>query len=84
MDNTITFSALRSNLAKTMDKIIDNHEVVIVTRTTSKPVVIMSLEDFNSYEETAYLLKSPANAKRLSQSIKQYEQGKCVKRDLIK
>jgi len=48
-----------------------------------KPMMLISLEDYNAIEETAYLLRSPANAERLRASIKQYEQGKTVKKNLL-
>ena len=79
----ITYSTVRENLVKTMEQVCDNHDVVIITRKKSRSVVMMSLEDYNAIEETAYLLRSPANAAKLRESIKQYEQGKCKKRKLI-
>jgi antitoxin YefM len=66
-----------------MERVCDEHEPLIITRNNSRSVVIMSLEDYNSIEETAYLLRSPANAENLRQSIKQYEQGKYQYRDII-
>ena len=57
---------LRRNLAATLDQVADDHEPVIITREGGKPAaVILSLEDFGSYEETEYLLRSPENKKRL-------------------
>lgn len=79
----IPYSVARENLVKTMEHVCDNHDVVIITRKQARSVVMMSLEDYNAIEETAYLLKSPVNADRLRKSIKQYEQGKCKKRKLI-
>lgn len=81
--DAISYSSARENLAKTMDRVCKDHDVVIITRKKSESVVMMSLEDYNSIEETGYLLKNPANAQRLRESIKQYEQGKCQKRRLI-
>ena len=65
----ITYTAARQNLAKTMEKVCRDRAPVIVTRKSSDSVVIMSLEDFEALEETAYLLRSPKNAKRLVGSI---------------
>ncbi len=76
---TITLTALRSNLAKTIDRVVQDSNPVIVTRARSKPVVIMSLDDYESYEETAYLMRSPANAKNLIDSEQQIKEGKVVK-----
>lgn len=74
--DTITYSSARSNLAKTMKKICDDHSPVIITQETESPVVMMSLEDYQALEETAYLLRSPKNARRLLESISQLEMGR--------
>ncbi len=79
----ISYSTARKHLVETMEQVCDNHEPVIVTRKSSRSVVIMSLEDFNAIQETAYLLRSPANAESLRASIKQYEEGRIQKRGLI-
>lgn len=73
--NSITYTAARANLAATMDRVCENHEPVIITR-NEQSVVMMSLEDYNSIEETAYLLRSPKNAMRLLQGIMELESGK--------
>ena len=73
---TITYTAAKQNLAKTMDKVCRDRSPVIVTRKTSESVVILSLEDFEALEETAYLLRSPKNTRRLMESIAQLEEGK--------
>ena len=78
-----SYSAARKELAKTMEKVCDDHSPVIITRKNARAVVMMSLEDYNCIEETAYLLRSPANAERLRQSIKQAEDGRMSQRDLI-
>ena len=80
---TITYTAARQNLAKTMENVCNDHAPVIVTRKTTDSVVIMSLEDYEALEETAYLLRSPQNTKRLIESIAQLENGKGTPRDLI-
>lgn len=79
----ITYTAARQNLAKTMEKVCKDHAPIIVTRKSSDSVVIMSLEDYEALEETAYLLRSPKNAQRLIESIAQLEKGKGTKRELI-
>jgi len=73
--NTITYSAARAGLAKTMKKVCKDHEPVIITRQKEDSVVMLSLEDFSSLEETAYLLRVPKNAKRLLESIAELEHG---------
>lgn len=80
--DAITYTAARQNLAKTMDKVCNDHSPVIVTRKSSNSVVIMSLEDFEALEETAYLLRSPKNARRLIESVAQLEKGQGIERDL--
>ena len=79
----ITDTAARQNLAKTMDKVCRDRAPIIVTRKSSNSVVIMSLEDFEALEETAYLLRSPKNTRRLIESIAQLENGKGTEKELI-
>ena len=78
----ITYTAARQNLAQTMEKVCKDHAPVIVTRKTTNSVVIMSLEDYEALEETAYLLRSPKNTRRLIESITQLEKGKGTQREL--
>ena len=80
--NTITYSSARSNLARTMEKVCDDHAPVIITRKAARPVIMMSLDDYEALEETAYLLRSPKNARRLLESIAQLEAGKGTERKL--
>lgn len=80
--DTITYSSARTRLASTMKKVCDNHEPVIITRQKEESVVMLSLEDFRSLEETAYLLRVPKNAKRLLESIAELERGGGKKRSL--
>lgn len=82
MDN-ISYSAFRNNLAKILDKVNEDHVPVLITRQNGKPAVVVSLEDFRSYEETAYLMASPKNAQRLSQAIADVEAGNTVPHDLL-
>jgi len=79
----ITYTAARQNLAKTMEKVCKDRAPVIVTRKASNSVVIMSLEDYEALEETAYLLRSPKNARRLIESIAQLENDKGTERELL-
>ena len=79
----ITYTAARQNLAKTMEKVCKDHAPMIVTRKSSESVVIMSLEDYEALAETAYLLRSPKNARRLIESIAQLEEGKGTERELL-
>jgi antitoxin YefM len=78
-----SYSSVRKELAKTMDKVCEDHNPLIITRRNAKSVVMMSLEDYNSIEETAYLLKNPVNAAHLRESIAQAEHGEFVKKNII-
>ena len=81
--DSISYSEFRSHLAGTLDKVSDDHVPMLITRRNGKPAVVISLEDFKSYEETAYLMASPENAKRLSEAIAEVEAGKTLRKDLI-
>ena len=80
---TLSSTALRANLASVMDRVNDDHEPVIVTRAKGRPVVMVSLEDWASMDETTYLLASPANARDLLEGIAELNRGEGVMRDLI-
>ncbi|MCY3689367.1 MAG: type II toxin-antitoxin system prevent-host-death family antitoxin [Gammaproteobacteria bacterium] len=80
--DAISYTAARANLAKTMEKVCQDHDPVIITRKRETPVVMISLEDFQAMEETAYLLRAPANARRLLESIAELESGKGIDREL--
>lgn len=73
---TTSYSDLRRRLAATLDEVTNDHQPVIITRDRGKPAaVLMSLEDFASYEETRYLLQSPRNADRLLKAVSDLEAG---------
>lgn len=81
--DAISYSAFRSKLAGTLDRVNEDHKPVLITRQNGKPAVVMSLEDFQSYEETAYLMASPANAARLNRAIAEVEAGNIIEKGLI-
>jgi antitoxin YefM len=81
--DAISYSAARANLAKTMDKVCADHAPIIITRKSESPVVMLSLEDYQAMEETAYLLRSPANARRLLESIAELELGQGTEHELM-
>ena len=81
--NTITYTEARNNFAPLIDKVVENHTPTIVTRQKKESVVLISLEDFKSYQETIYLLQSRKNGERLNRSIQELEQGLGTERDLI-
>ena len=74
--DTITYTAVRAKLADTMDRVCEDHEPVIITRSKEQSVVMISLDDYKALEETSYLLRSPKNARRLLESIAELELGK--------
>ena len=76
----ISYTAARENLAATMDKVCEDHAPIIITRNRDQAVVMMSLEDYEALEETAYLLKNPKNARRIMRAITQLDAGKGVAR----
>ena len=80
---TISYSDARKDLANTMEAVCDDHAPVLITRQRARPVVMMSLEDFNSMEETAYLMRSPANAKRITEALADIKAGKARAHELI-
>lgn len=79
----ITFTDLRNNLASTLDTVVNDHTPVLVTRQNNQTAVLISLDDFNAYEETAHLMSNKKNAKQLNESIAQVRSGKTSKHDLI-
>ncbi|NTV95972.1 MAG: type II toxin-antitoxin system prevent-host-death family antitoxin [Thiobacillus sp.] len=81
--DAITYTEARNNLAKTMDKVNDDHAPIIITRQNGRPVVLMSLADFEAWQETDYLLRSPVNAQRLLESIEQDRLGQASSRTLV-
>lgn len=81
--DTMSYSAFRAQLATTLDKVNDDHKPVLITRQNGKPAVLISLEDFQAYEETAYLMASPKNAARLNQAIAEVESGTLLEKALI-
>ncbi len=79
----ITYTSARNNLAGTMKKVCDDHAPIIVTRKNNEAVILMSLEDYEALTETAYLMQSPKNAKRLIESIEELNTGKGQEREII-
>ncbi len=82
MLDAISYSEARKNLATLMDNVCNDSDIVVITRRKARPVVLMSLDEYSSIQETAYLLRSPDNAERLLESIAEMRQGKAVMRPL--
>ena len=80
---TITYSKARQELADTMQNAIDDRAPVLITRQNGGNCVLLSEEQYNSLEETAYLMRSPANAARLNQAIEDINNDRYTERDII-
>ncbi|MDX8409067.1 MAG: type II toxin-antitoxin system prevent-host-death family antitoxin [Mariprofundales bacterium] len=78
----MSYTAVRAALSHTMEKVCSDHAPIIITRKSEAPVVMISLEDYEAMEETTYLLRSPANARKLLASIAELESGKGVVKEL--
>lgn len=73
--DAVTYSEARNNLASVLDRVSDDREPIIITRKTGRNAVLIALEDYNAWLETEHLLKSPANAQRLLQSLENARSG---------
>ncbi len=80
--DAISYTSARSNLAQMMQQVCDDHSPVIITRNKAPSVVMLSLEDYEALQETAYLLRAPKNARRLLASVAELESGKGAEREL--
>ncbi|SKB03666.1 type II toxin-antitoxin system Phd/YefM family antitoxin [Aeromicrobium choanae] len=80
---TMSYSESRRRYAEVLDSVVDDREEVVITRAGHEPAVIVSLDDYESLKETAYLLRSPANARRLLSSIEELEAGRGAKQELL-
>ncbi|MBO7910688.1 type II toxin-antitoxin system prevent-host-death family antitoxin [Vibrio sp. G41H] len=80
--NIISFTEARNSLKSVLDRVVDDSDVTVITRRDSEDAVVMSLDHFNSMQETLYLMSSPKNAERLAESIAQLEAGNTTVREL--
>jgi antitoxin YefM len=78
----VSYTELRQNLKKHMDSVCETRAPLVVTRQGGEPVVMLSLTEYESLEETLHLLRDPANAERLLQSIKEAEGGTLVEHNV--
>jgi antitoxin YefM len=78
----VSYSDLRRDMKTIMDKVQDRHEPAIVTRKHDGHMVLMSLDDYNAIEETAYLLSNPDTAVRLMKGIEDVKAGKVILKDI--
>ncbi|KUZ63344.1 prevent-host-death protein [Burkholderia ubonensis] len=80
--NILTFSEVRAGFKQALDAVCKDHEPTIITRQRGEHVVMISLEDYNSLQETLHLLGTPTNANRLRQSIAEFKAGKTSVKEL--
>lgn len=80
---TMSYTESRARYAEMLDGVINDREEVVITRAGHEPVVVVSLEDYESLKETAYLMRSPANARRLLDAMERLEAGGGVTHDLV-
>ena len=78
-----TYTAFRQHLKSFLDKVLAEHSPLYVTRANGEEVVVLSKADYDSMQETFYLLRSPKNPARLLEGIKEYESGQGKERGLI-
>jgi antitoxin YefM len=82
--NILTFSEARAGFKQALDAVCKDHEPTVVTRQRGEHVVMISLDDYNSMQETLHLLGNPRNAERLRASIAEFKAGKTFAKDLLK
>lgn len=70
-----TYSRARANLARLMDEVVEDREVVVIRRRGAEPVAMIAASELASLQETAHLLRSPANARRLLEALARAEKG---------
>lgn len=80
---TLSYTESRARYAEVLDSVVDDREEVMITRAGHEPVVIVSLEDYEALKETAYLMRSPANARRLLDAMERLEAGRGEHHDLL-
>ncbi|MDA8437805.1 MAG: type II toxin-antitoxin system prevent-host-death family antitoxin [Propionibacterium sp.] len=80
---TLSYTESRAHYAEVLDSVTDDREEVVITRAGHEPVVIVSLEDYEALKETAYLMRSPANARRLLDAMERLEAGRGEQHDLV-
>ena len=81
--DVLTYSDTRAKLKEVMDRVVENHRPVVITRQKAEAVVMVSLADWNAMEETVYLLSNPINAGRLREAVRELEANHGVEHDLI-
>jgi antitoxin YefM len=81
--DVLTYSDTRANLKGVMDRVVEDHTPVVITRQQAEAVVMVSLADWNAMEETLHLLSTPANAARLREAVRELDAGGGTERALV-
>ena len=79
----VSYTELRTHLAKYMDEVCDSRAPLFVTRQNARSVVMLSAEEYESMQETLHLLRNPANAARLLKSISEADAGQLTEHEII-
>ncbi|MCF4005617.1 type II toxin-antitoxin system prevent-host-death family antitoxin [Corynebacterium uropygiale] len=80
---TMSYSESRAHYAEALSSAVDDHEEVIITRSGKGSAVLLSLDDYNSLVESAYLMRSPRNAQRLLEAVERLNNGEGISHDLL-
>jgi antitoxin YefM len=80
---TMSYTESRAHYAEMLDAVINDREEVVITRAGHQPVVVVSLEDYESLKETAYLMRSPTNARRLLDAMERLDAGRGIAHDMV-
>ena len=78
-----SYTSIRNHLAQALDQVNDDREPILITRQKGRPAVLMSLEEYRSWEETLHLARSPVNAERLNRAIAQLEASRGRRKTLL-
>jgi antitoxin YefM len=79
----ISYSDTRERLKDVMDRVVENHEPIVISRQKAESVVMVSLSDWHAIEETMHLLSSSTNAQRLKSAIDELNAGNGTERQLV-
>ena len=81
--DVLTYSDTRAKLKEVMDRVVEDHQPVVITRQKAEAVVMVSLADWNAMEETVYLLSNSSNAERLREAVHELDAGHGAEHALI-
>jgi antitoxin YefM len=79
----LNYTEFRKKMKESLDSVSDDNNIVIVSRSKNKNVVLLSMDEYNSWNETMHLIKSDKNRKRLDEAITEMKKGKSAKKSLI-